>query len=31
VGVTIDGPTEAAQFAWSDEATAFVEVARWVI
>lgn len=31
VGVTADGPTEAAQFAWSDEAREFVEVARWGI
>ncbi|HEX5062156.1 MAG TPA: Mov34/MPN/PAD-1 family protein [Kofleriaceae bacterium] len=31
VGVTQGGLTEAAQFAWSDEAREFVEVARWPI
>lgn len=31
VGVTATGITEAAQFAWSDEARDFVEVARWVV
>jgi proteasome lid subunit RPN8/RPN11 len=31
VGVTATGLTEAAQFAWSDEARDFVEVARWSI
>ena len=31
VGVTAEAITEAAQFAWSDEARDFVEVARWVI
>lgn len=31
VGVTAAGPTEAAQFAWSDEAGDFVEVARWSV
>ena len=31
VGVTEAGLTEAAQFAWSDEAREFVEVARWQI
>jgi proteasome lid subunit RPN8/RPN11 len=29
VGVTAEGASEAAQFAWSDEAGNFVEVARW--
>ena len=29
VGVTARGPIEAAQFAWSAEARAYVEVARW--
>ncbi|MDB4957641.1 MAG: hypothetical protein JWO36_5210 [Myxococcales bacterium] len=29
VGLTAGGVTEAAQFAWSDEAGEFVEVARW--
>lgn len=29
VGVTAHGVTEAAQFAWSDAAGEFVEVARW--
>lgn len=29
VGVTAAGITEAAQFAWSDEAGDFVEIARW--
>jgi [CysO sulfur-carrier protein]-S-L-cysteine hydrolase len=29
VGVTADGPTEAALFAWSDEAGEFVELTRW--
>ena len=29
VGVTADGIVEAAQFAWSPEARAYVEVARW--
>lgn len=31
VGVTAARLTEAAQFAWSDEARDFVEVARWPI
>lgn len=31
IGVTQDGLTEAAQFAWSDEVRDFVEVARWAI
>jgi [CysO sulfur-carrier protein]-S-L-cysteine hydrolase len=31
VGVTAEGLTEAAQFAWSDEVREFVEVARWAI
>jgi proteasome lid subunit RPN8/RPN11 len=31
LGVTAGGLTEAAQFAWSDEAREFVEVARWAI
>jgi [CysO sulfur-carrier protein]-S-L-cysteine hydrolase len=31
VGVTQAALTECAQFAWSDEARDFVEVARWVI
>ncbi len=31
VGVTAHGLTEAAQFAWSDDAGQFVEVARWPI
>lgn len=31
IGVTAEGPTEAAQFAWSDEVRDFVEVARWTI
>lgn len=31
VGITAEGPTEAAQFAWSDAAGEFVEVARWQI
>ncbi|NVB78935.1 MAG: hypothetical protein HOV81_11105 [Kofleriaceae bacterium] len=30
VGVTPEGITEAAQFAWSDSEAGFVEVARWV-
>jgi proteasome lid subunit RPN8/RPN11 len=30
VGVTAEGITEAAQFAWSDAEAGFVEVARWV-
>ena len=29
VGVTAHGELEAAQFAWSDEAGAYVEIARW--
>ncbi len=29
VGITAAGPTEAALFAWSEEARDFVEVARW--
>jgi proteasome lid subunit RPN8/RPN11 len=29
VGITAAGPTEAARFAWSEEACDFVEVARW--
>jgi hypothetical protein len=29
VGVTATGVTEAALFAWSDDASDFVEVARW--
>lgn len=31
VGVTAAGATEAAQYAWSDEARDFVEVARWSV
>lgn len=31
IGVSPQGPTEAAQFAWADEARDFVEVARWAI
>lgn len=31
VGVSAAGLTEAAQYAWSDEAHEFVEVARWPI
>jgi [CysO sulfur-carrier protein]-S-L-cysteine hydrolase len=31
VGVTAEGLTEAAQFAWSDEVRDFVELARWPI
>lgn len=31
IGVTAAGLTEAAQFAWSDEAREFIEVARWSI
>jgi adenylyltransferase/sulfurtransferase len=31
VGVSADGVTEAAQFAWSDEARDHVEVARWSV
>jgi hypothetical protein len=31
VGVTADGATEAAQFAWSDGAGAYVEIARWAV
>lgn len=30
VGVTAEGITEVAQFAWSDAEAGFVEVARWV-
>jgi [CysO sulfur-carrier protein]-S-L-cysteine hydrolase len=29
VGVTARGVTEAAQLAWSDDAGAYVEIARW--
>jgi proteasome lid subunit RPN8/RPN11 len=29
VGVTADGVTEAAQFAWSEAARDYVEIARW--
>ncbi|HEY5933783.1 MAG TPA: Mov34/MPN/PAD-1 family protein [Kofleriaceae bacterium] len=29
IGVTADGIVEAAQFAWSADARAYVEVARW--
>ena len=29
VAVTADGIVEAAQFAWSPETRAFIEVARW--
>ena len=31
VGVTAEGLTEAAQFAWSEDERDFVEVARWRI
>ncbi|HEY5920328.1 MAG TPA: Mov34/MPN/PAD-1 family protein [Kofleriaceae bacterium] len=31
IGVTAEGLTEAAQFAWSDEVRDFVELARWAI
>ena len=31
VGVTARGVTEAAQLAWSDDARAYVEVARWAV
>lgn len=31
VGVTAAGVTEAAQYAWSDDARDFVEVARWEV
>ena len=31
IGLTAAGLTEAAQFAWSDEARDFVELARWSI
>jgi proteasome lid subunit RPN8/RPN11 len=31
VGVTADGLTEAAQFAWSASERAYVEIARWRI
>lgn len=31
IGVTARGVTEAAQFAWSAAARAYVEVARWTI
>lgn len=31
VGVGADGVTEAAQFAWSDAAGEYVEVARWQV
>lgn len=31
IGVTADAITEVAQFAWSAEAAAYVEVARWPV
>ncbi len=31
VGVTADRVTEAAQLAWSDDAGAYVEIARWPV
>jgi len=31
IGVTAEGLTEAAQFAWSEDERDFVEVARWQI
>lgn len=31
IGVTADAITEVAQFAWSSEAAAYVEVARWPV
>lgn len=31
VGVTADRVTEAAQLAWSDDAGAYVEIARWTV
>jgi proteasome lid subunit RPN8/RPN11 len=31
VGVTADGVTEAAQFAWSSDEKDFVELARWPV
>jgi proteasome lid subunit RPN8/RPN11 len=31
VGVTADRVTEVAQFAWSSDDNAFIEVARWAV
>ena len=31
IGTTADRITEAAQFAWSDNAATFIEIARWLV